>query len=143
MASLPSNFERHSLPVPLGACVTPHSSMSLPTDVRTLQFFIRLISTCSNILGGRFHRLPSVDNIVVEKRCWGDPRGCVPLVAGRKSEKGRQRVRESKRALEGGRRSAFPSKEVRVRLNLQGRSFHSRVFYPHNLEENLKVLLPY
>jgi hypothetical protein len=22
------------------------------------------------------------------------------------------------------------------RLNLQGRSFHSRVFYPHNLEEN-------
>jgi len=98
-------------------------------------FFIRLISPCSNILSGRFHRLPSVDNIVAEKRCWGDPREYVPLVAGRKSEKGRQRVRESKRALEGGRRSAFPYKEVRVRLNLKGRSFHSCVFYPPYLEE--------
>ena len=106
------------------------------TDIRTLPFFIRLILTCSNILGGRFIRLPSVDNIVAEKRCWGDPRGYVPLVAGRKSEKGRQRVRESKRALEGGRRSAFPSKEVRVRLNLQGRFFHSRVFRPYYIEEN-------
>jgi len=53
-------------------------------------------------------------------------------------EKGRQRVRESKRALEGGRRSAFPSKEVRVRLNLKGRSFHSRVFCLRYLEENQK-----
>jgi len=30
-------------------------------DVRTQSFFIRLILTCSNILGGRFHRLPSVE----------------------------------------------------------------------------------
>jgi len=29
MASLTSNFERHSLTVPLGACVTPHSSQKM------------------------------------------------------------------------------------------------------------------
>jgi len=55
-------------------------------EVRTLAFFIRLILTCSNILGGRFHRLPSVDGS--------------------------------------------------ARLNLQGRSFHSRVLYPSYMEEN-------
>jgi hypothetical protein len=34
----------------------------------------------------------SKENIVTEKRCWGVPRGCDPLVAGRfiASEKGRQ-----------------------------------------------------
>ena len=32
-------------------------------DVRTQSFFIRLILTCSNILGGRFHRLPSIDDL--------------------------------------------------------------------------------
>ncbi len=37
---------------------------------------------------------PSEENIVAEKRCWGVPRGCDPLVAGRfmASEKGRQRA---------------------------------------------------
>ena len=55
-------------------------------DVRVISISTRLILSCSNILGGRFHRLPSV---------------------------------------EGSRR-----------LNLQGRFFHSRVFYPHYLEEN-------
>jgi len=29
-------------------------------DVWTQSFFITLILTCSNILGGRFHRLPSL-----------------------------------------------------------------------------------
>ena len=58
-------------------------------DERTQSFFIRLILSCSNILGGRFHRLPS----------WDDSR----------------------------------------RLNLQGRFFHSRVFYPHYLKENFLI----
>jgi len=34
---------------------------SFQPDVRTQPFFIRSIIACSNILGGRFHRLPSVD----------------------------------------------------------------------------------
>ena len=42
----------------------------------------------------------------------GVPRGYAPLVAGRKSEKGRQ---GAKRTLEG----VFPSKEIRGRLNFQ------------------------
>jgi len=33
----------------------------LQPDIRTFPFFIRLIFTCSNILSGRYHRLPSVD----------------------------------------------------------------------------------
>ena len=39
----------------------------------------------------------------------GVPRGYAPLVAGRMSEKGRQ---GAQRTLEGGRRSAFPSKDT-------------------------------
>jgi len=49
-------------------------------------FSVSTVLSFSNILGGRFHRLPSVNGL--------------------------------------------------VRLNLQGRFFHSRVFYPHYLEEN-------
>jgi len=33
-------------------------------DIRTPSLFIRLILTCSNIPGGRFHRLPSVGGSV-------------------------------------------------------------------------------
>jgi len=60
-------------------------------DDRNQSFFIRLILTCSNILGGRFHRLPSVNGS--------------------------------------------------VRLNLQGRFFHSRVFFPLYPEENRFYLI--
>ena len=62
-------------------------------EVRTLPFFIRLILTCSNILGGRFHRLPSVDKIVAEKRCWGGSKEVCPL--GRRTLPG---VREGEAA---------------------------------------------
>jgi hypothetical protein len=46
----------------------------------------------SNSPRARLCRVPSKNKIVAEKRCWGDPRGYVPLVAGRvmESEKGRQ-----------------------------------------------------
>jgi hypothetical protein len=43
----------------------------LQPAVCTQPFFTKLILSCSNILGGRFHRLPLVDDIVAEKRCWG------------------------------------------------------------------------
>ena len=113
-------------------------------DVRTPSFFIRLILSCSNILGGRLHRLPSVDNIVAEKRCWGDPRGYVPLVAGRflASEKGRQRVAREQVSVGRGKAERFPLQGGSVRLNLQGRSCNSRVFYPHYLEEYLLDYYP-
>jgi len=68
MASLPSDFLRHSLTVPLGACVTPHSSMSLPIgcpysiifhqiDYHVLKHTRRPISSAS--LGGRFGKAKS------------------------------------------------------------------------------------
>jgi len=40
-------------------------------DAHVLNHPSRLPLRCSNILGGRFHRLPSMDNSVQEKRCWG------------------------------------------------------------------------
>jgi len=84
---------------------------------------------------------PSVDNIVAEKRCLGDPRGYDPLVAGRTSEKGRQRVARKQTSVGRGKAERFPLQGGSVRLNLKGRSFHSRVFYPHYLEENRLIIL--
>ncbi len=100
------------------------------TERKCSSFFIRLIITCSNILGGRFHRLPSLGNIVAEKRCWWDPRGYVPLVAGRvkESEKGRQGAVRRKASVGRGKAELFPLQGGSLRLNLQGRFFHSRVF---------------
>jgi hypothetical protein len=40
----------------------------------------------------------------------------------------------------GGRFHRLPSEEGSIRLNLQGRFFHSCAFYPHNMEENQIIL---
>jgi hypothetical protein len=79
-----------------------------------------------------------VENIVAKKRCWGNPRGYVPLVAGRveESEKGRQGAVSRKASVGRGKAQLFPLQGVRVRLNLQGRLVHFRVFYTYYLEEN-------
>jgi len=63
----------------------------LSPDVRANSFFNKSILSCSNILGGRFHRLPSIDD------------------SGR--------------------------------LNLQGRSFHSRVFHPKQYGRELSEVI--
>ncbi len=77
--------------------------------------------TCSDILTGRRRRLPSKNDIVAEKRCWGDPRGYVPLVAGQflASEKGRQRVAREQASVGRGKAEHFPLQGGSVRLNLQ------------------------
>jgi hypothetical protein len=108
MASLPSNFERQSFPpryISEGQWgenrLKAERAWFLTEEVRRAKpeteplltrwgksgvFSESTVLSFSNILGGRFHRLPSVDSS--------------------------------------------------RRLNLQGRFFHSRVFYPHYLEEN-------
>jgi hypothetical protein len=108
MASLPSNFERQSFPpqhISEGQWgenrLKAERAWFITEEVRRAEpeteplltrwgkrgvFSGSTVLSFSNILGGRFHRLPSVDGS--------------------------------------------------VRLNLQGRFFHSRVFYPHYMEEN-------
>jgi len=66
--------------------------------------------------------MPSKINSVVEKRCWGDPRGYASLVAGGfASEKGRQRALEA--SVGRGKAELFPLQGDSGRLNLQ-RSLH-------------------
>ena len=59
------------------------------------------------------------------------------MVAGRflASEKGRQQVARKQASVGRGKAERFPLQGGSVRLNLKGRFFHSRVFYPHYLEE--------
>ena len=63
-------------------------------------------------IDGSCHGVSSVrprSRICPSRKSVGVPRGYAPLVAGRMSEKGRQ---GAERPLEGGRRSAFPSKDT-------------------------------
>jgi len=108
-------------------------------DARGKSLSVRLILSCSNILGGRFHRLPSKEYIVTKKRCRGDPREYASLVAGRflTPEKGRQRaVIRRKTSVGRGKAQLFPLQGDSRRLNLQGRFFNFREFHPYNLDEN-------
>ena len=57
----PSGFSRRFLTVHLGACVTAHVSYSRVSSISTHTCFICLVQECSNILGDRFHRLPSMN----------------------------------------------------------------------------------
>jgi len=49
----------------------PETELLLPRWGKRGVFSGPLSRASSNILGGRFHRLPSKDNIVAKKRCWG------------------------------------------------------------------------
>jgi len=54
-------------------------------------------------------------------------------------EKGRQRAVRKQASVGRGKAKLFPLQSGSLRLNLQGRFFHSRVFYTYYLEENRKV----
>ena len=49
----------------------PETELLLTRWGKSSVFSDSTVLSFSNILGGRFHRLPSMDNIVAEKRCWG------------------------------------------------------------------------
>jgi len=104
-------------------------------DACVQNYSSRLSLRCSNILGSRLHRLPSVDNSVQEKRCCGGSKGVCPF--GRRTH-----VREGEAGSEAtvgrGKAKRFPLQVDEVRLNLQGRFFHYRVLYPNNLDRSLK-----
>jgi len=138
MASLPSEFSRHYFTILLGGCVTRTvASLHLQSSVFYPRYTLYL-GRAQYILAVRFHRIPSKNNIVAEKRCCGDPKGYVPLVAGRflASEKGRQRVVIKQASVGRGKAERFPLQGGSVRLNPQGRFLRSRVFHSSNLEES-------
>jgi len=120
MASLPIRF---LTPFPHRSYRRLRNSHNSSYPITKFCFFLRyplFSKRAQYILAVRLRRIPSKNNIVAQKRCWEDPRGYVPLVAGRflASEKGRQRVARKQASVGRGKAERFPLQGGSGRLNL-------------------------